>query len=65
MTAKKFLDYHFPKPDDLVNGDFIELFAKKMQEYADIKVRDFKNKVLMELSTINRFEQIKKRIDKL
>ncbi len=42
MTAKEFLDLHFTEPDDLVNGDFREMFERKLEEFAKIKILESK-----------------------
>lgn len=65
MTAKEFLDLHFTEPDDLVNGDFRFIFERKLDEFAKIKKIELQDNILIELSTLNRFNQIKNRIYKL
>ena len=38
MTAHEFLNKHFQKPDDLVNGQFREIFKKRLIEFATYHV---------------------------
>lgn len=65
MTADDFLNKHFQEPDDLVNGEFREIFKKRLIEFTTYHVELATKKIKKSIESDNNFWWVETQIDNL